>query len=671
MTLQIDRRSKTHRGNGIATTFPYDFPIPSADTVRVWLFDETTNTRMDLSSAQYAITGLGEDTFGVVIYPLVGTPIPATTTLTIARQVPYTQEMDIQNQGGFYPEVLEDQLDLMVMQIQQVASEGRGALRAQEGEEFEPLPPKSQLAGKVLGFDSTGEPREMVAIPMGSAVFATEAEARAGTSTNTLMSPFTTFAAIQERSNVLLPEDFIADPLDIGSVTAGLQAFFDTLATEGGTGRLNKWYPINAGIVVPSVAQPFVIEGEGRYVSGLRRAGAAGFNVLDITGDDFVLRDFGLDGARTTFASSGMHGLRVRGNRWQARNLYARDCSGAGILGTVVSGTTLFGSVRDCHVDGTGGAQFGVSLNAQINATISGCFVENVYNSTSNVGINLAGCSNSALVNCSVRNTFTSAQIANGTAGVGSNNQIDGLIVTSPNSTSSSGSNATGVNLIAGSALSCDGLSIDGGNQDGFIGVSVANAPDGGAAVTMRASNCAGAGSYVLRIQDAKYSLVTIESVFNVNTKFVQLVGTQAKNNTVLLGRKEGTPIYAPWVHVDDTANDLTNLVQLLSGDITQQVVLDDDAAVSLQLVDGIMGLLEVTAAGTDETFRGTAVFKTTSPLIFGTVGAACAVGTGALATGASGGTDGKLNVNAAADKLFIKNRMGSPRTVLFRLTMA
>ena len=80
MTVQIDRRSKTHRGNSIATVFPYDFPIPDAESVRVYLFNETNNSRTDLSDAQYGITGLGEDDFGSVTYPLVGSPIPASKT---------------------------------------------------------------------------------------------------------------------------------------------------------------------------------------------------------------------------------------------------------------------------------------------------------------------------------------------------------------------------------------------------------------------------------------------------------------------------------------------------------------------------------------------------------------------------------------------------------------
>jgi hypothetical protein len=205
--------------------------------------------------------------------------------------------------------------------------------------------------------------------------------------------------------------------------------------------------------------------------------------------------------------------------------------------------------------------------------------------------------------------------------------------------------------------------------------VQIDNAPDGGAAVTLRASNCAGTSSYVLKILDASYSLVTITSVFNVNTKFVQLSGTTARNNTVLIGRKEGTPIYAPWRHVQDDAHQLTNLVQLVSGDITQSVVLADDEAASLQVMEGVVGLLEVSTAGTGEYFRGTVNFDATPSIQpVGTndnIGTSTAVGTGALATGASGGVDGKMNVHVTSDTLYIKNRMGSPRTHIFRLAMA
>jgi hypothetical protein len=332
------------------------------------------------------------------------------------------------------------------------------------------------------------------------------------------------------------------------------------------------------------------------------------------------------------------------------------------------------GSIRNCHVDGTGGAENGIMLTSQIGGVVDGCFVENVHNSASNVGVHLIGCSDTVVSNSRVRNCFMGVQVSGG-ASVGSNNSISDVLITSPNSSSSSGSFATGVRLNGGSSLAVQGVSIDGGNQPGFIGLQIDNDPDGGAAVAFRASNCAGTGSYVLKILGASYSLVTISSVFNVNTKFVHLSGATATNNTVLLGRKEGTPIYAPWVHVQNDALQLSNLVQLLSGDITQTVTLADDEAVFFQVVDGVFGWLDVTTNDDDEWFKGMVNFSGLpgDARISGSpIGSETRTWTNTvLTTGTSSGEDAKFNVSVDTDKLYLKNRMGATRTVLFRLTMA
>jgi hypothetical protein len=164
---------------------------------------------------------------------------------------------------------------------------------------------------------------------------------------------------------------------------------------------------------------------------------------------------------------------------------------------------------------------------------------------------------------------------------------------------------------------------------------------------------------------------VSITSVFNVNTKFVHLAGTTATNNTVLLGRKEGTPIYAPWTHVQNDSLQLSNLVQLLSGDITQQVVLADDEAVFFPVIEGVFGWLDVTTNDDDEWFMGMVNFSGAGVAVSGTRGSDTTTATGALTTGTSNGVDGDFNVNTTLDKLYLKNRSGASRTVLFRLALA
>src|SRR5690606_852394 len=121
MTLTNEKRLIRHEGNGATTNFPYDFLIPDANSVIVSLWDEATDTTTVLNASQYNITGLGDPNFGEVTYPLSGSPIAAGTWLVIEREVAYTQDLLIKNQGGFFADSTMAQLDRIVMQTQQLA----------------------------------------------------------------------------------------------------------------------------------------------------------------------------------------------------------------------------------------------------------------------------------------------------------------------------------------------------------------------------------------------------------------------------------------------------------------------------------------------------------------------------------------------------------------------
>jgi hypothetical protein len=157
MTVELVKVSKEFTGNDSTTEFPYDFFIPDAASLRVYRYSPTTGTETLVSSSSYEVTGLGDDDYGSVTYPLSGDPLPTGEKLIIKRLVPYHQNMDVQNQGGFFPEVLEDQLDRMVMQTQQLAEEVGRALRMPQFEgPLDTLAPVVERAGKVLGFAGDG-----------------------------------------------------------------------------------------------------------------------------------------------------------------------------------------------------------------------------------------------------------------------------------------------------------------------------------------------------------------------------------------------------------------------------------------------------------------------------------------------------------------------------------
>lgn len=118
MTVETSVNVVSYVGNGVTTVFPYTFTVLDADHMQVYEQVIATGALTLISSANYLVSGIPGT--GNVTYNPSGIPVPSTKRVVIYRVVPYTQELDIENQGGFFANTLEDQLDLTTMQIQQL-----------------------------------------------------------------------------------------------------------------------------------------------------------------------------------------------------------------------------------------------------------------------------------------------------------------------------------------------------------------------------------------------------------------------------------------------------------------------------------------------------------------------------------------------------------------------
>lgn len=120
MTVTTETAAITHTGNGILTEFNIPFKFFSADHIQVSLVTIATGATEILSPASYTIDGEGEETGGTLTYS------PAITSdyqLYIERVLPYTQDISLEREGGFFPEIIEEQLDKIVMMVQLLRAE--------------------------------------------------------------------------------------------------------------------------------------------------------------------------------------------------------------------------------------------------------------------------------------------------------------------------------------------------------------------------------------------------------------------------------------------------------------------------------------------------------------------------------------------------------------------
>lgn len=119
------RKAGPFTGNGTTTEFSFDFKVfDPTDVAVIRACALGVETKLVVGN-DYAIA-LNEDQNeapgGVVT---LTAPLSTGCTLVLLSEVPMLQPVDITNQGGFYPDLLNDGLDRGVVQVQQLA-EGLG-----------------------------------------------------------------------------------------------------------------------------------------------------------------------------------------------------------------------------------------------------------------------------------------------------------------------------------------------------------------------------------------------------------------------------------------------------------------------------------------------------------------------------------------------------------------
>lgn len=141
-------------GDGVAVTFPFTFPVYDDDHLTLYNRVTLTGTYSIYSPNVYSVSGVDDENGGSVtldVAPAVG------EKLIIVRRVPLTQDLDVLNQGGFYPENFEEELDLIEMQIQQIDEELDRSIRFPIGESLDELPSAPNRANKLHYYGPAGE----------------------------------------------------------------------------------------------------------------------------------------------------------------------------------------------------------------------------------------------------------------------------------------------------------------------------------------------------------------------------------------------------------------------------------------------------------------------------------------------------------------------------------
>lgn len=152
-----NRKAGPYTGNGVTVSFAFAFKVFQAADVLVVQTDlsgvETTKTL----TTDYTVTlNANQDTNPGGTVTMIVAP-PTGYLLTLGSQVSYTQGMVLTNTGGFFPQVLNDMADRVVILVQQLFEKLNRALTlpfSVSSSVSTQLP--SPVAGKVIGWRADG-----------------------------------------------------------------------------------------------------------------------------------------------------------------------------------------------------------------------------------------------------------------------------------------------------------------------------------------------------------------------------------------------------------------------------------------------------------------------------------------------------------------------------------
>jgi hypothetical protein len=297
MTVSSSTAKVSYSGNGATVAFAVPFYFLANSQLLVVLRSSSGVETTQVLGTNYTVTGAGVLTGGTVTMTVAP---PSGTTLVISRNVPLTQETDLQPNDRLPAETLEQSIDKLTMIAQQLDEVNDRTLKfpSTDSSSISPLlPVSSTRAGKFLKFDTTGAPT-VEAVP----------------------------------GPTLSVKDFGAKGDGVTNDTAAIQAAIDHVYGAGGG---TVFFPSGTYLVTSVVrnwTNPITVNltGEGKRSTILKKFDTSSTPILDLSGIASMLEPYSeisemeIDGNNV----ANVNGIRATNfGRWVLRNVFIEKCN--------------------------------------------------------------------------------------------------------------------------------------------------------------------------------------------------------------------------------------------------------------------------------------------------------------------------------------------------------
>jgi len=278
--IQIPRGSPRvqYVADGSQTAFTYAFPIFKTEDLEVWLAAARQSTG-------YTITGAGTTVGGTVTF----TAAPAAdTVVTLRRRVPIERLTDFLESGPLSAQALNTEFDLLTACLQQVGDDQALMLRYADTDlpASAVVPDRAVRAGRLLGFDGTGNPA--VSDPVDTDALQTYVPPGAGAAPRAIADKLTDIVSVRDFGAT--GDGVVDDTLAFQSALTAADAVY----VPAGRYRLTNTLTIGYGQTLAGVGQASVL-------------------VADTTAFDLIHLPDGYATVRSLRLERGLAGVRLFG----------------------------------------------------------------------------------------------------------------------------------------------------------------------------------------------------------------------------------------------------------------------------------------------------------------------------------------------------------------------